>query len=60
MGDRERAPAIAAAVAAVKYFAAWDESDPIDVTVADDRFAVAVGASHGEYRGPGATQSCAH
>jgi hypothetical protein len=51
LGDRARAPAIAAAVAAVKYFAAWDESDPIEVTVADDRFAVTIDVSQpGEYR----------
>jgi hypothetical protein len=50
VGDPERAPAIAAAVAVVKYYASWDESDPIDVTVNDDEFAVAVGISESEYR----------
>ena len=35
VGDSERAPAIAAAVAVVKYYAAWDESDPIEVMVND-------------------------
>jgi hypothetical protein len=48
--DAERAPAIAAGVAVVKYFAAWDESDPINVTVNDEHFAVSVGFSEGAYR----------
>jgi hypothetical protein len=50
IGDPERAPAIAAAAAVVKYYAAWDESDPIDVTVTDDEFAVSVDFSEKEYR----------
>jgi hypothetical protein len=50
VGDPERAPAIAAAAAVVKYYAAWDESDPIDVTVGDDEFAVSVGYSEKEHR----------
>ena len=48
--DSERAPAMAAGVAVVKYFAAWDESDPINVTVADKHFAISVGFSEGAYR----------
>jgi len=50
IGDPGLAPAIAAAVAVVKYYAAWDESDPIDVTVNDDQFAVSVGFASTEYR----------
>lgn len=50
VGDQARAPAIAAAVAVVKYYAAWDESDPIDVTVNDDQFAVSVCFADTEYR----------
>jgi hypothetical protein len=50
IADSERSPAIAAAVAVVKYFAAWDESDPINVVVADEHFAVSVGVSDGAYR----------
>ena len=50
IADSGHAPAIAAAVAVVKYFAAWDESDPIDVTVNDDQFAVSVGFSETAYR----------
>jgi hypothetical protein len=50
IGDQERAVAIAAAVSAVKYFAAWDESDPITVEIADTRFAVSIAANERIYR----------
>jgi hypothetical protein len=50
IADSERAPAIAAGVAVVKYFAAWDESDPINVTVTDEHFSVSVGFEEGAYR----------
>jgi hypothetical protein len=45
----EFAPPIAAAVAVVKYYAAWDESDPISVVVNDKQFAVSVTAHDGAY-----------
>jgi len=50
IGDPERAPAIAAAAAVVKYYAAWDESDPIDITINDDQFAVSIGFAETVYR----------
>ena len=50
IADPARAPAIAAAVAVVKYYAAWDESDPINVTVNHDEFAVSVSFTETDYR----------
>ncbi len=50
IADSERAQAIAAGVAVIKYFAAWDESDPINVTVTDEHFAISVGYAEGAYR----------
>ena len=57
VGAHDRAPAIAAAVAVVKHYAAWDESDPIVVHIAEEQFAVSVGLSGNAYhvtgvRGP--------
>jgi hypothetical protein len=48
--DHGRAPPIAAAVAVVKYYAAWDESDPVSVVVNDKQFAVSVTAQDGAYQ----------
>lgn len=43
------APAVAATVASVKYYAGWDESDPIIVELSPNRFAVSVTHAHGVY-----------
>jgi hypothetical protein len=49
VGVPDRAVAIAAAVAVVKYYAAWDDSDPIAVAVADEHFGVSVSFTENDY-----------
>jgi hypothetical protein len=49
IGDADRAPAMAAAVSVVKYYGSWDESDPIEVIVGDEEFAVSVGFTEKDY-----------
>ena len=49
IGDPERAPAMAAAISVVKYYGSWDESDPIEVIVGDEEFAVSVGFTDNDY-----------
>jgi hypothetical protein len=50
IGNPSYAASIAAGVAVVKYYAAWDESDPIRVLVYDESFDVSVMASEDMYR----------
>jgi hypothetical protein len=50
VGVPDRAVEIAAAVAVVKYYAAWDEFDPITVAVADEHFAVSIAFTENDYR----------
>ena len=50
IGEPEHAISIAAAVSVVKYFAAWDESDPITVEIAGAQFAVSVAYTDRIYR----------
>lgn len=50
VGSARRAVVIAAATAVVKYYASWDESNPIVIAIGEERFAVTVGFIGKNYR----------
>jgi hypothetical protein len=50
VGEEAHVIAIAAAVSVVKYFAAWDGSDPITIEMADAQFLVSVAYTDKDYR----------
>jgi len=50
IGSERRAVVIAAATAVMKYFASWDESNPIVVAIGEQRFAITVGFVGKNYR----------
>jgi hypothetical protein len=50
IGSARRAVVIAAATAVVKYFASWDESNPIVIAIGEERFATTIGFVGKNYR----------
>jgi hypothetical protein len=50
VGSARRAIVIAAATAVVKYYASWDESNPIVIAIGEERFAITVGFVGKNYR----------